>query len=821
MAEQLLPAMAHEPGHDAHDSSPPPWLYKVLYVCFFLSGAAGLIYQVCWVKALGLVFGHTTYAITAVLCAFMAGLALGSWLLGRYAERARRPLQLYGWIELGIALASLASLAAIWFIRLGYPPMFKLLAGNPYGLLGYRFLASFVALLIPTTLMGGTYPVVLKYLTRRVEQLGGFASRLYWLNTAGAILGTCLAGFVLLWHVGLRLSVLVAVTLNLTAAALIGLTSRRLRHPAGIPSPPPESKPSPRLTLDAATGGPAILAVAGLAGFTGMMFEISWTRILVIILSSTTYAFTLMLASFLLGITGGSYLFERWHRQMNLNRKLLGRLLTFLALASLLFIAVGSELAEFTRRLAVAAGESGAFLLACQFLVSLLAMVFPTILFGLVFPLTVVLYCGRGQRAGARSGVLYATNTLGAIVGALAAGLLLVPWLNSVNTSLLASGLLALASTLLFLTARPVRSTGSALVSTGVVLLVAAAALTGLFARPILFRSVVANVSRTEYRGALTVGEIADIEKVTFAEEGVNTTVVVTRGQGHVALQTNGKTEASNGEDQQTQLMGAYLPLSLHPHPRHVLIIGFGSGATVHAATQFSAVERVDCVEIEPAVLRAAPYMDELNHGVVHNPKVHIILDDARNYLSVTDQRYDVIISEPSYLWSAGIASLFTQEFYRQVRERLAPDGLFMQWVQVYQLGLPSLATVARTLGSNFDQVSLWRGSSNDYLLLASPTARQLSLQPLVAEYGRNAELRSFLSRHLFIEDPAGLLGAYLLGDQTVREMARAGDLNTDDRTVLEYRAPYDVLRTTDRLTHALVRSLRREALPEIGRAHV
>jgi len=209
----------------------PPWLYKVLYFCFLISGAAGLIYQISWMKALGLVFGSTTYAITAVLCAFMAGLALGSWLLGRYADQTRDHLRLYGWIELGIALTGLASLAGIWWVRWVYLRTYPALADYPALLLGYRFVTSFLILLLPTTLMGGTYPVVVKYLTRRKEDLGALASRFYWLNTAGAVSGACLAGFVLLWHLGLMRTVFLAAGLNLTVAGLVLPSSVRLKGP--------------------------------------------------------------------------------------------------------------------------------------------------------------------------------------------------------------------------------------------------------------------------------------------------------------------------------------------------------------------------------------------------------------------------------------------------------------------------------------------------------------------------------------------------------------------------------------------------------------
>lgn len=790
----------------------PPGVHRLIHVCFFLSGMAALTYQISWMKALGLVFGRTTYAITAVLAAFMAGLALGSWLLGRYAERARNPLRLYGWMELGIGLSGLASLAGIWAIREFYPQVYTLLADSPLLVLTYRFLASFLVLLIPTTLMGGTYPLVVKFLTRRAQQLGRVASRLYWLNTAGAITGTCLAGFVLLWRVGLLRSVLCAAGANLLVAAMVLLSpaSRGSAvEAAGRTRPEEEVQPAPR-------GAWLILLVSAVSGFVSMMFEISWTRILAIFLSSTTYAFTLMLATFLFGIALGSFLFERWHRRWTLSHRLLGQLLTLLALSGLGFLALGTEWAELTRWLARAAGESAAGLLVAQFLASFLAMILPTTLFGLIFPLTVVLYCGEDERRGARSGLLYAVNTLGAIGGAVLTGLVLIQQVNTVTTSLLGSALIAAVASWVFVKSEQKLGARRALLSSGVVALALVGVGTGMFANPILYgRSVIGSINRPGLWNPLTLDEIVGMDKIVFAEEGVNATVVVARREGYVSIRTDGKTEASSGGDVETQLLLAYLPLSFHPQPRRVLVVGFGSGASVHAATQFSTVERVDCIEIEPAVLRAAPHLETLNHGVYQHPKVRLILDDARNYLRVSREKYDVIISEPSFLWSSGVSALFTQEFYKQVKEHLGPDGLFVQWVQAYQIGVRDVATVARTLGSTFDHVSMWRGSINDFLLLSSPTVRPLRLDRLETEFARAPSLRQWLATGLSVGEPGGLLGYFLLDDSSLRTLARMGDLNTDDRTVLEYRTPYYLSQTTEVLNHSIVRSLRRSSLPD------
>ncbi len=550
----------------------PKYLYCTLYLCFVLSGAAGLIYQISWIKALGLIFGGTTYAITAVLCAFMSGLGLGSWGLGRYAEKVRNPLALYGWIELGIALTGLASLSGMIVTRWVYVDLYGTLSGHAILLLSYRFLASFLILLLPATLMGGTYPVILKYLARHQGELGALASRFYWLNTVGAVTGAGLAGFVLLWSLGIWGAIIVAAGLNMVAAGLVLLCVMQ-SSPNNLPD---SGDTTARPSKTPPVGAIWVLLTAGISGLSAMMFEIGWARILAILLSSTTYAFTLMLATFLGGIALGSYCFERLHQRWRIRLHLLGYLQLFLAASSLLFLILSPQLAELTLWLAYSSQQSVIALLGGQFIISILAMIVPTFLFGLTFPMMVVLYCGNGQQHGARVGRLYAVNTLGSIFGAGLTGLLLIPWLGTVKTLLLGSGLIGVAAIVLLTRAPSPQPWRHALAGLSLLGILVIAHITQAFEHPVLrSRSALAGGVRRDFATVLTMDELVRHEQRVFEKEGVNATVTVARKQGNVILRTDGKSEASIG-DQHTQLMVAYLPLSLHAHPRRVLIVGFG-----------------------------------------------------------------------------------------------------------------------------------------------------------------------------------------------------------------------------------------------------
>jgi len=285
----------------------------------------------------------------------------------------------------------------------------------------------------------------------------------------------------------------------------------------------------------------------------------------------------------------------------------------------------------------------------------------------------------------------------------------------------------------------------------------------------------------------VSLEEMAETNDVLFAADGPNATVAVIQSEDYLALRIDGKVDASN-LDMRTQLLLGHLPAFFHPHLRRVLVIGFGSGMTLAALARYSEIERLDCAEIEPRVIRAAGYLEKLNGGVLQDPRVHIILDDARNFLATTRERYDVISSEPSNPWVAGVANLYTSEFYREAAARLAPGGLFVQWVQGYSLESSDLRMVIRTFASEFPLVTLWRGESKDYLLLGQVEMTPLSLDRLRAVWKQPQLQEDF--RKLGLDRPEGLLAYHKLDNSDLRRFAEGAPWNTDDLTLLEFRAP-------------------------------
>jgi len=767
----------------------------VLLICFFLSGAAGLIDQVAWGKALGLIFGHTAYAVATVLAVFMAGLASGSAWLGPWSEHKARPIAIYGWIELGVAGSAALSLVGLAAVRGIYIAAYPFAAGSPAVLLALRFVGAAIVLFLPTFLMGGTLPVLVSGLVRNSSELGARISRLYWINTAGAVTGTFAAGFILLPAFGLQRTLGVAVTLNLIAGGLALWLSRN-DSVAGT------AEPAPLKAVEDFQFGPRsklYLACFAVVGATAMAYEIGWTRLLSTQLGSSTYAFTLMLGTFLTGIVLGSAAFELWTRRHKTSAMTFAITQTLTALAALAFLVFFTRTIEVLPPILRATHESFRGLVLAQFLTSSLAMLPAAVVFGFNFPAVMLLIAGPQSSSGSASnsgrgsavGRAYAWNTFGAIVGAIAVGFWLLPRLGSFHLIAAAAGINLVLALAISFASDSRKVSKSIAVALNAALLVAAAwiGFGNYFYDPAMaaFNTV---LYWNLYDRPLTLWENAHLVDIVYFAEGLNSTISVARTDDYISLRTNGKVDASN-HDLSTQLLLGHLGALAHP-PRRVLLIGFGSGMTASALAGYPELERLDIVEIEPAVVGAAPLLTQLNRDVLNDPRVHVTFDDARNFLFTARDRYDLIISEPSNPWIAGVATLFTSEFYSAVQTRLAPGGVFVQWVQAYSLYTDDLRMLLATFLSEFHGATLWHGDAPDLILMApSPPANEL-LSRAQALYDRPRLHDDF--KQLGMEEAAGLFGYYLLDDAGLRKFAAGAPVNTDDLTLLEYRAPRSLL---------------------------
>jgi spermidine synthase len=772
---------------------PRRFLMAALLICFFFSGAAGLIDQVVWSKALGLIFGHTAYAVATVLAVFMAGLASGSAWIGRRSDAWIRPIAAYGWMELGVAVTAALSLAGLAEVRAAYVAAYPHAAENAAGLLALRFVGAALVLFLPTFLMGGTLPVLVRGLARGSSGLGTRLSRLYWINTSGAVAGTFAAGFLLLPALGLRRTLAIAVALNLVAGGLAIWISR------GEQAPPAKINSSPKISAQTSARPLRLLLVCfALVGATAMSYEIGWTRLLSTQLGSSTYAFTLMLGTFLAGIVLGSALFERWNRRHETTTATFALTQTFTAAAALAFLIFFARLIEVLPPILRATHESFRGLVLAQFVTSAIAMLPTAVAFGFNFPAAVLLIAGPRPSAesetnsgeGSSVGRAYAWNTLGAIVGAVAAGFWLLPRLGSFHLiAATAAANLVLGAALSVVSGRRIWKMAAVGMNFA---LIGAAAFIGFSSY--FYDPAVASFNTVMYWNLydrpLSLRESAHLVDVVYFKDGLNSTISVAKTEDYISLRTNGKVDASN-HDQVTQLLVGHLGALAHA-PRRVLLIGFGSGMTASALAGYAELERLDIVEIEPAVMGAAPLLTQLNRDVLLDPRVHVTLDDARNFLFTTRDRYDLIISEPSNPWIAGVATLFTSEFYRAAQARLDSGGVFVQWVQAYSLYPEDLKMLVGTFLGEFHGATLWHGDAPDLILMApSPPSGEMLLRAREL-FNRPRLHRDFAQ--LGMEKAAGLFGFYLLDDVGLRKFASGARINSDDLTLLEYHAPRSLL---------------------------
>lgn len=716
-----------------------------MMLCLFVSGAAGLVYEVVWSRYLALFLGHTSYAVVAVLVAFMGGLALGNWWLGRLADRLRRPLACYAWLEIGIGIYALAfpswhGLCYDLFVSVG-----RGLEPGTAAALTLKFAFGLLTVLLPTVLMGGTLPVVTRLLTRSLGELRATIASLYFVNSAGAVVGTILADFWWLPAVGLESTVYAGAALNLAvgaaALAVSGLIKVGGENQAAVPARIAQAGTAS--TADSEDAGfnfdPRQLRLAvigiGLSGFVAMLYQIAWTRMLALVLGSSTHAFSLMLITFIAGIAVGSWTVSRGRRWGN----------PLLAFAWIELALGGTVLASmflyeylpygFARLAGVIARQPETYPLyeILQGLLCFAVMIVPTVCLGMTLPLVSRVATSEASRTGRSVGRVFAINTLGTVLGAGLTGLWLMPALGLARTFALGVALNALIGLAILLAGWWPRSKAWVLGAPVAALVVAFAAgqhFSGIWPAEFslgLFRQRVAPGSFGEFQKSAR-------DLVTrYHRDGASATVGVYSppGSDMLFLKVNGKTDASTGEDMNTQLLCGHLPLLLRPASSNVLVIGLGSGVTVGAAAQHPGVQRIDAVEISPEVIAAARVFGAVNRHALDDPRVRVWQEDAKAFLLLTDRRYDVIMSEPSNPWMAGVAGVFSLEFYETCRSRLAPDGFMLQWIHSYEFSDASMDMVLATFSRVFPYVSVWQSLSTDLLLVGAVQPPHVDLNAL------------------------------------------------------------------------------------------
>jgi spermidine synthase len=737
----------------------------VLLAVFFLSGAAGLVYQVVWMRALALVFGVTTYAVATVLATFMGGLAIGSYAIGRRIDRVGEPLLVYAALEAAIGVYALFVPALLAELRGPYVLLRH--AGVPYVVLALgRALLAGLVLLPPTVAMGGTFPAVTRFLVRRRGSVGRSTALLYFANTAGAIAGCLLAGFFLLERFGLRGAAEIAAATNVAVAAATVLLARATRSVPASPASAAAAR-APAVALPRAVH--LALACAAASGFASLGYEVLWTRALPRYLYNSTYAFTIMLATFLAGIALGSALYAA---RLDRARRPLRVFAVLELLAGLTFVLSGILFADLLgvseKLLGGNAVASFADSLRGMFVRAGLVLLVPATFLGATFPVAARICAGVERGVGAAIGRLYGVNTCGAILGSLATGFILIPVLGMRGTLVLLIAINLLCAVVLLL--------ADATAQWQRLGMVAAVALA--------FGGVLYLLPPDLFRRSFAHGL-----PLVFYDEGATDTVGVGEvGPSRIIFYDDQRGTAGTHSFAPNFLLG-HLPMLLHPGvPRRILHVCFGVGNSLSAVAAHESVERVDSVELSPHVLDAAEFF-WTNAHVIRNPRVHSIIDDGRNFLMSTRETYDVIVLEPPETFTAGVINLYTREFYADAAARLAPDGVLLQWVPVGEASIEEERMLFRAFLDAFPNATAWHQFDSGALLFVGFKG------PVTIDYQRlQARMREpRVARDLEligIRNVDHLLAYFTLDPAAFAAVAGDAPPIVDDRTVLDFSAP-------------------------------
>jgi spermidine synthase len=754
---------------------------RLLLGLFFLSGISGLLYEVAWTRMLHLLFGDTVLAVSTVLASFMAGLAVGSFWSGRYVDRQPRVLALYAALEAGIGLSALVLPVVLQALTPLYVWLHQSLHASFWLFSVVRFLLAFGLLFIPTALMGATLPVLSRYMVRNHATLGWHVGTLYALNTGGAVLGCFTAGYVLIGRLGLSQTVWIGAALNLVIALVVWIVRRCTEEDLKAPEASlrtPGDAPHVTCVYDRKTVHLVLWSFA-LSGYTALSYEVLWTHALTFFIGNSTYAFSAMLTTFLCGLALGSFVCARLSDRRRHLLALLGALQVGIGVYGMLTIAILGHL--FYGLDTWWAGFSNAYwgtALWLTFLKTFVVILPPTLCMGGTFPLVSKIVAHGPQVVGRSVGNAYACNTLGAIVGAWVTGFVAIPLLG-MHHSL---GLTALLSV----------GVGGVLLASGAVQRLRQ----GLLYMGVLGVFAVVLLATPTLRFADIAGEPE--KEVLHYEEGVAGVVkVATDIYDRKLLSINGWSVAGTGTPNpdvalvndypEVQKMLAHLPMLLHAAPRQVLVIGFGAGGTAWSLSRYAALERLDVVEFVPGVIRAARFFPEVNHNVLTDPRLHVTIDDGRNYLLVTPHTYDVVSVDTLDPKHAGNGNLYTQEFYELSQQVLRPGGIFVQWLPYHQVDNVSLKMIARTFQHVYPHATVWLNRFKGYtVLMGTREPLQIDLARLQTHFRTPAIQRDLAEVH--VATPWQFLESFTMRSDTLRRYtAGSTRLNSYNHPYVEF----------------------------------
>jgi spermidine synthase len=782
----------------------PQLILAAIYSVFFCSGAAALIYEVVWVRSLSLIFGGSHLAVTTVLSVFMGGLALGSYLIGKRIDRYGKLLRLYGALELGIAASAVLSALLFKLYPVIYVPLAQVAVTSPGYLSFIRVIFAVVALIVPTTLMGGTLPLLSKFVSRRAKSLGAHISFLYGFNTLGAVAGVAAASFILLRHYSVNTTMAAAVSLNILAGVFSILLQDKAEAVLGTASPEEELPHKPSTQAGAPSLSMSLRLVLwgiGVSGFCALGYEVLWTRVLSVAIGASTYGFAIMLIAFLTGIAIGSTVYGLLAKRSSIQSMPFSRLVVWFGLVQILIGISALAVTAYIRDLSghesflqniFLRNPSDRFVsrqwvnlvLACSY------MFIPAFFMGVAFPMAGKVHAAYKSFIGRAIGEVLAFNTIGAILGSAVSGFVLI-YLFGIERSLQLITLINMGWGLVIILSvrnRKMLVLGASALTLALIALLAL--------NPDRFRmwdagflATYLSTSNAVKRTTETFLDKLNVSQVLYYAEGSHAIVSSIRNRAGVqTFVTNGRPEASNGSwDMQCQYTLGHLPMLLHKNPRTVFVLGSGSGMTLGATSVHPSVESIILAEIEPKVLGVTRTFEKYNHNVLDNQKLRIVFNDGRNYLLTTKEKFDVITADPIHPWFSGAGYLYTAEYFKLAAERLNPGGIICQWLPIYEMTGENLKSVVRTLGANFKYVMVWL-THYDAELIGSNSPIIINEEEMDRRIAEPDILRDL--EQVTMGSAKDFLSYFVMGTEGVRTYSRGGTLNTDNNLYLEFSAP-------------------------------
>ena len=772
---------------------------------FFLTGLTGLAYELVWIRLLILAFGSTQFAVTTVLVVFMAGLALGSLIFGRVIDRIHAPLKLYAVIEILLGVYCILSPGVFGLVRDFYVSTAGA-AGAGHVRAGFepvQFALTFAALIVPTTLMGGTLPVLVKYLASSSGRVGFHTALPYAVNTIGAVTGALLTGFFSLYLLGVKSTVYAAGVVDIIIGILVFAIFGRVmvshaREEDILYGADHGAERVSLIEADSSVGrgalGVIVLATFALSGFCSLAYEVLWTRVFSLVLGSSIYAFTIMLATFLGGIGAGSIFFAPFIDRCRRPLLWFAALEAVIGATALLTIFFYRELPSVFFSVREATGSNFWLFNFVQFLLCAAIMIIPTLAMGAIFPLVGRIYSRSLATLGRHIGDIYFFNTAGSIAGSFVAGFILIPHIGVQKGVVMVAALNLVVAAVLLGSSRAAPSL-KVLLTAGLAVFFTVSAL----AVPPWEKTVMTigpYVNPVERGGGGEVRLAGLWDRLLYYKEGVNAVITVRAGgpAGRtISYQANGKMEAQavGGRPTEAWALLGHLPMLLHRgEPGEALLVGLGSGITLGAMEHYP-LKEIDVVEIEPAVVEAARFFRASNNDAIDDPRVRLHITDGRSFLFAASKKYDVIVSAVSDPWITGVSNLFTYEYFTELRNKLRDDdGVVSLWFQNYRITPEELKVGLNTFARVFPYVNVWFHYTDalDFIVTGSTKPHALDMDGLARKFSDPAIARGLGA--IDVRGPFDLLDLFLIGNRDLRDYIGDAPLNTDERPVLEFVLP-------------------------------